>query len=79
MECPNCGAEVYRITFDANGASCEKCNTSQTQMNYGTTIVRGFNKHNRKMTHADFMHIKTRKIGKDGLIHSHPRWESSDY
>ena len=78
MKCDRCESEVLRMTFRDGDFGCEFCSPVDGQFS-GGTIVRGENKFAPQMTRAEIMHIKTRNIGRDGRIHSAPRYETKNF
>jgi len=79
MTCDRCGEEVLKMTFRDDAFGCEFCLPVQGQFSHGGVVVKGENKHMPNMTHADIMHIKSRYIGKDGMVHAAPRWETKEF
>lgn len=68
------------MTFADDGFGCEFCLPVDGQFaRTNGIVIRGENSENKKMTHAEIMHIKTRAVGRDGRVHSHPRWETKDF
>jgi hypothetical protein len=80
MKCDKCGEEVLRMTFRKDGFGCEFCLPVDGQFGRAPgMIVKGENKYAPKMTHNEIMHIKTRRVGPDGRVHSAKRYETKDY
>lgn len=78
FEC-ECGNYAQRRVLKNGYLGCDECiSTSRTASDHAI-IVKGENSVNKKMTHAEIQHIRTRKLGKDGLIHPHPRWDTREY
>ena len=77
MTCDKCSSTVLRMTYGDNGFGCEFCMPRDGQFG-GGVIVKGENRYAPNMTHADIMHIKTRHVGKDGMVHAAKRWETKD-
>ena len=71
--CDNCNSETWKKIATDEGLKCPVCHKSQR---HGGALlhVRGENQHKPKLTHAEIMNIKTRKIGPDGMSHPDPRW-----
>lgn len=67
------------MTYRDGGFGCDICLPVNGQFVHGGIIVKGENKLAPEMTHADLMHIKTRRIGRDGMVHAHPRWETKEF
>jgi hypothetical protein len=79
MICDGCEGETGRLRAVGSDWLCKTCLGGNLDRPSVGIVVRGVNKYAPKMTHNEKMHIKTRHIGKDGMVHSHPRYETKDW
>lgn len=78
-ECDFCGVPASRIHYMKSGWACGDCYVPPRQQTNVHLGQKGLNKYNKKMTYGDIMHIKTRRIAPDGIVRSHPRWETKEW
>lgn len=78
MICDGCQHEAGALSVTADGDYCKHCLKRSIPHTAGTIVKLG-NKDAPNLTHNEAMHIRTRKIGKDGIVRAHWRYETKDF
>lgn len=79
LEC-ECGNFATRLRISGGYLGCDECLPPPMPKNPSViSHTRGENKVNRKMSHAEIQHIRTRKIRPDGMIRPDKRWDTKEY
>lgn len=74
MECPKCSQETEKVIAGSSGLFCPSCGNTE-KPSFGWTKVMAGNKYDRKMSYADTMHIRTRRLSPDGKsVIKNPKW-----
>ena len=79
FNCFKCGKKTARLIASTDRIGCDSCFELAEKSVGGGVIVKGENRYKKDMTRADIAHIKSRRIGKDGRVAAHPRWETKDF
>ncbi len=74
--CDGCKCETWTLVYREAGRFCPACKDEATSK--GTYIKRmapeSMRKHKPKMSYAEYMNLKTRKVGWDGRTRPNRRW-----
>lgn len=83
MFCDGCGVETLIVRYSKQkGFVCFPCIPPDEKAKSSSNphlLQKAGNRHKPKMTHAEAMHIKTRRLRPDGEIRPDRRWDTKDY